>query len=111
LVRWSKFKDEDQDWLERDDVTRVHVGGEYLFALNPEKQRAWFVRAGYMWEESNAVRANSHDPKAQESFPREEPRDHVTFGLGLALERFQVDVGVDRCKDKTDLILSTVVYF
>ena len=111
-VKWSQFKDENVNWLERDDVTRFHFGGEYLFALNSEKERAWFARAGYMWEESNSVRANSHAPAMeQRKAPREDPISHYTLGLGVAFRRIQLDVGVDLSTDQEDYILSTVFYF
>lgn len=111
-VKWSKFKDEDVNWLQRDDTLRLHCGAEYLFAMNAEKQRAWFVRAGYMWEESNSIYANSKATAYERlKAPKEDPINHATFGLGLALRRFQVDVGVDLTRDQRDFIFSTVLYF
>jgi len=111
-VHWSRFKDEDVNWLQRDDVLRLHCGAEYLLAMNAEKQRAWFVRAGYMWEESNSIYANSKATAYERlKAPKEDPINHVTFGFGMALRRFQADIGVDLSRDQTDLIFSTVLYF
>lgn len=111
-ISWSDFEDAVLDQFVRDDVTRYHFGGEYLLSMNPEKQRAWFARAGYMWEESNASRAKgSSGPIMREVGAKEDPKNHYTFGLGVAFERFQLDFGVDFTKNQTDYIFSTVLYF
>ncbi len=109
-INWSEFDNVTTDDYRRNDVTRFHLGGEYLFKL--EEERAWFVRAGYMREESNTLYYDGPMAFTRETLPEEDDLDHVSFGLGLAAEEYQIDFAVDHVLDGgTVLILSMIHYF
>lgn len=110
-INWSEFDSIRGDQFRRNDVTRYHFGGEYLFRL--EEEEAWFVRAGYMHEESNALFYDGpFDPLYTSGFPEEKDKDHLTFGVGLAREKYQIDLGVSHILEGGyTLILSMVHYF
>lgn len=112
-INWSEFDNVTSDDYRRNDVTRLHFGGEYLFRL--EEERAWFVRGGYMREEANTLYYDGPslypiDPSA--GLPEPDDLDHISFGLGLAAEKYQIDFAVNRVLDGgTILILSMIHYF
>lgn len=110
-ITWSDFDADTSDDFIRNDVIRYHLGGEYLFCL--EEERAWFVRSGYMREDSNAFFYNGEpDRYFSPGFPEEPDKDHVTFGLGVATDDYQIDIGIDHVLDGgTILILSMIHYF
>ncbi|MCA9424998.1 MAG: outer membrane protein transport protein [Candidatus Omnitrophica bacterium] len=109
-ITWSDFDSAPGDDFHRDDVMRYHLGGEYLFRL--EEDRAWFIRGGYMREDSNALFYNGNNPALMEAFAKEPDKDHLSIGLGLATEKYQIDWGIDHVLDgSTIFILSMVHYF
>lgn len=110
-ITWSDFDSRPSDAFVRDDVNRYHLGGEYLFCL--EEERAWFVRGGVMHEDSNALYyTDPRFPELLEGFPKEDPKNHLSFGVGLATEKYQIDLAVDHVLDGgTTCILSMVHYF
>jgi long-subunit fatty acid transport protein len=113
-ANWSEFENNPFENYERDDVNRYHVGGEYH--LGVKWDTAWFVRTGYFLEESNALhyvgRTDFRTGQVlAEGIPKGDDIDHVSFGVGMARERFQVDLAADFTRDTMDYILSTVVYF
>jgi long-subunit fatty acid transport protein len=110
-ITWADFDSTPTDDFHRDDVMRYHLGGEYLFCL--EEERAWFVRAGVMHEDSNSLFYDGPLRVLQTGFPKESAKDHVSFGLGLAAEKYQIDLAVDHTvtTGSTILILSMIHYF
>ena len=114
-INWSEFDGAPNDQFRRNDVTRFHLGGEYL--LDVDDDRAWFLRGGYMREESNSMYYNgvpgeSFDEFFEEAFPEKDDIDHLTLGLGLAKEKFQLDLAVDHSIDGgTVLIVAMIHYF
>lgn len=110
-ITWSDFDSVPSDTFKRSDVMRYHLGGEYLFCL--EEERAWFVRCGLMREDANAMFYDGpYNPFLSPGFPQEDDRNHVSLGLGLATEKYQVDLAVDQVlSDGTMLILSMIKYF
>jgi long-subunit fatty acid transport protein len=109
-ITWSDFDSTPSDDFHRNDVTRYHFGGEYLFCL--QKEHAWFVRAGVMHESSNALFYSGPLPLLQTGFDQESDKNHVSLGLGLAAETYQIDLGIDQVVDgNTVLILSMIRYF
>ncbi|NUN98336.1 MAG: outer membrane protein transport protein [Candidatus Omnitrophica bacterium] len=113
-ITWSDFDSNPSDPFVREDVTRYHLGGEYLFKL--EEERAWFVRGGLMREDSNALYYNGKEEFPSSvllaAFPQQPERNHVSFGLGLATEKYQIDFAVDHVLDAgTIFILSMIHYF
>jgi len=110
-ISWSDFDSISDDDFVRNDVTRFHLGGEYL--LSVEDDKACLVRAGYMLEESNALFYDGPQSNLLTSgFPEEDDLHHITFGFGVAREKYQIDWAVDHVVDgATTLILSMVHYF
>lgn len=110
-INWSEFDNLTDDAYRRNDVTRYHLGGEYLLDVN--KDRAWFARAGYMLEESNALYFDGPGTDLNSTaFPEEDDMHHLTIGIGLAKEKYQLDLAVDQVLDgPTTLILAMIHYF
>jgi long-subunit fatty acid transport protein len=110
-INWSEFDGNPQDDFIRNDVTRYHLGAEYLLKVTDEE--AWFFRGGYMLEESNAFFYSSRDnPPLQDAFPEEDDKNHLTVGFGVARDRYQLDLAVDYVLDgATTLILAMIHYF
>ena len=114
-ITWSDFDSIPDDVYVRDDVLRLHLGGEYLYRL--ENDRAFFIRGGLMREDSNALYfdgpvMDSVDEALRRGVPKEDPKNHISVGFGYATEKYQVDLAVDQVLDGgTILILSMVHYF
>ena len=108
-ISWSDFNNI-REYFRRNDVMRYHLGGEYL--LKVEKGRAFFVRGGVMREDSNAIYYVKQNPDLQRAFPKEPAKNHLSVGLGMATDEYQIDWAVDHTIDGgTVLILSMVHYF
>jgi long-subunit fatty acid transport protein len=110
-IDWSAFDNLPEDQFVRNDVVRYHVGGEYLFCL--EDERAWFLRAGAMHENSNAIYyKGSTNTLLREGYPEQDDLNHLSIGLGVATEKYQIDLALDQVLDgRTTLILSMIHYF
>lgn len=110
-IGWSSFDAVPGDEWERDDVWRYHLGGEYM--LGPVRETALFLRAGYMREESNALRyRGTLSSPFRDPFRSPSPVEHWTAGVGLGRERYQMDLAVDWADtDSTELVLSWIAYF
>lgn len=109
-ISWSDFDGDPGDAFIRDDVMRYHLGGEYLLCAN--KDIAWFLRGGYMREDSNSLYYIGESRLSREAFPKKDDIDHLTFGIGLAKEKYQLDLGVDHELDgATTFILAMIHYF
>jgi long-subunit fatty acid transport protein len=114
-IRWSKFDpnagaiDTGDDFF-KEDVWRYHTGGELLLGF--WRNTAFFLRGGYMYEESNATRYRGENELFQALSTKHDPVDHYTLGFGIAQDRFQIDLGYDWTEDSgRDLIGSLVWYF
>jgi len=114
-VRWSEFDPDSGITNElgdfyKEDVWRYHVGGELLLGFWTET--AFFLRGGYMYEESNATRYQGDNEILIALTSDNDPIDHYTVGLGIAREAYQLDLGFDWTEDSgRDLIASLVWYF
>jgi len=107
-IWWSKFDSDTTDSIDRDDVWRYHVGAEW--AVGAWGETGVFLRAGYLYEDSNALR--SSDPDFKDIFTNLDPISHYTFGIGFARQRYQIDLGVDLTEESgEDFITSMVWYF
>ena len=115
-INWSEFDNVKSDPFRRQDVTRYHLGAEYLLDVN--KERAWFIRGGVMREESNAF---YFDPGPKDSIynpevfgpgmPKEDDLDHVSAGLGLAKETYQLDLAVDHVFDGGAIFIVSMIHY
>ncbi len=109
-VQWSRFETSSNSDFYRDDVWRYHAGAEWHAAT--WGSTAFFLRGGYMFEESNALKYKGDDPFFREYMSGAESTQHYTFGFGIARPRYQFDVGVDLTEEKgQDFIASMVYYF
>ena len=96
------------EW-KRQDVTRYHLGTEYFLGMF--RSTGLFVRGGWMLEESNARYYDENDKYRREAAPRPDDIYHYTAGLGFARDRFQLDFACDYSDERTQYIVSTVIYF
>lgn len=111
-INWSEFDSIPGDGFSRNDVTRYHLGGEYLIRLKDDE--AWFVRGGYMLEESNALyyARDGDNDLYRHGFPEKDDLNHFSVGLGLAKDKYQIDLAIDHVLDgATTLILAMIHYF
>jgi long-subunit fatty acid transport protein len=114
-VWWSKFDPDsgggvtDPDFF-KEDVWRYHAGSEVY--VGHWRETSFFLRGGYMYEESNATQARGSDPFWLALAPEPDSVDHYTFGVGMARRRYQLDLGVDLTEENgIDMIVSGVWYF
>jgi long-subunit fatty acid transport protein len=109
-IRWSKFDPVPEDDWEKEDVWRYHLGAEWC--AGGWRESVFFLRAGTMYEESNAWRYEGDSPLLREFNSVRDPIWHYTLGVGLARPGYQLDIGFDWTDDAGwDLIGSVVYYF
>ena len=89
-----------------DDVDELHLGAEYVF-LGSTPIIA--VRLGTWLDPDHQMRATSGGPFALAMMPRGEDEMHYAAGLGIAMQRFQIDLGVDFA-DRVDTVSLSVIY-
>jgi hypothetical protein len=89
-----------------DDADELHLGGEYVF-LGSTPIIA--VRIGAWLDPDHQIRATSDEPFARAVEPRGEDEMHYALGLGMALESFQIDLGVD-FSDRVDTLSLSAIY-
>jgi long-subunit fatty acid transport protein len=107
---WSRFDPNPDDEFEKRNVWRYHLGAEYY--AGKVKRIGVFLRAGYMYEDSNAYRYSGGNDLIGRLAAGANPIQHYTLGLGLAGSRCQFDFGMDISDDSSiDFIASTVWYF
>lgn len=78
------------------DVTELHLGAEYLFTTRIPIA----IRAGYWRDPAHAVEWNGPldrpDYVAEAMlYPKGEDQNHMSFGAGLAWQKFQIDLAYD----------------
>jgi hypothetical protein len=78
--------------LELDDGNELHAGGEYLFLGSSPLIG---VRFGMWRDPEHATRFEGDDVYRRSLLPPGDSHLHYAAGLGIAFERFQIDVGVD----------------
>ena len=109
-ISWSDFDPNPEDDFYREDVLRYHLGVEWHAGV--WKQTAFFLRAGYLYEESNAYRYRGDNPYFRQLASEDDSIQHLSFGIGMARPRYQLDIGVDLTEDRgQDIIASIVWYF
>lgn len=109
-IWWSEFDPNTTDDFERDNVWRVHAGGEFL--AGTWGKSSLYLRGGYLVEESNAIAYQGSNPLFARLADGGETLHHVSAGIGWARPRYQLDVGADVDEEGSfDLIASAVWYF
>lgn len=89
-----------------DDADELHLGAEYVF-LGSTPIIA--VRLGTWLEPDHQMRTITSNPFVRALLPRRKDQMHYAAGLGLALERFQIDLAVDFA-DTVDTVSLSAIY-
>ncbi len=94
------------------DVTEVHVGGEYFFTT----KIPFAVRAGYWRDPAHSIQWNGPltTPDAVGAailYPKGKAQNHKSVGGGLAWPRFQIDFAYDSAEHYKVGSVSAVVRF
>jgi hypothetical protein len=89
-----------------DDAQELHLGGEYVFLRS---KPIVALRLGAWLDPDHQIRAVTDEPFIPELLPRGDDQMHYAVGLGVALQNFQIDLGVDFA-DRVDTASISVVY-
>lgn len=89
-----------------DDSNEWHFGGEYVF-LGSTPIIA--VRLGAWLDPDHQMRATTDDPFVRALLPRGKDEWHYSAGLGLAMQRFQIDLAVD-VSDRLNTVSLSAIY-
>ena len=89
-----------------DDANELHLGAEYIF-LGSTPIIA--IRLGAWRDPDHQMRATSDAPLALALLPRGEKEMHYAAGVGVATQRFQIDLAVDFA-DRVDTVSLSAIY-
>ena len=89
-----------------DDANELHLGAEYVFI---DSTPIVALRFGAWLEPDHQLRARTDNVFAQALLPRGKDEIHLSAGLGVAVERFQIDVAADFA-DHLDTVSLSVIY-
>jgi long-chain fatty acid transport protein len=78
--------------VDLEDGSELHLGAEYAFL---DQAPVIALRLGVWLDPDHRVRARNDEPFSQAVFRGGKDQIHYAFGLGLAMSRLQIDVGVD----------------
>ena len=96
----------DDQWI--DDADELHLGAEYVFL---QSTPIIALRFGAWLDPDHQMYATSEDPFVRALLPRGDDEIHVAAGIGLAMERFQVDFAMDFADRADSLSLSAIYSF
>jgi hypothetical protein len=91
-----------------DDADELRLGLEYVFL---EMTPVIAVRGGLWRDPDHRFRYIGDSPFDQALFPAGEDALHVTVGVGIALRRFQIDLGADLSDAVDQYALSAILSF
>jgi long-chain fatty acid transport protein len=89
-----------------DDADEWHLGAEYVF-LSSKPVVA--LRLGAWLDPDHQLHATSDDPFVRAMLPPGKDEWHYSAGLGIAMDRFQVDLAVD-IGERLDTVALSAVY-
>jgi long-subunit fatty acid transport protein len=89
-----------------DDADELHLGAEYVFV---GQQVITAVRLGTWFEPDHQMYATDDDPFFRAIMPRGEDEMHYAIGLGIAMQRFQIDFAADFA-DRADTVSLSAIY-
>ena len=89
-----------------DDADELHLGAEYVFL---DSTPIIAVRIGAWLEPDHQIRSTTDDLIARALLPRGEDDMHFATGIGIGMERFQIDLAVDFA-DRTDTVSLSAIY-
>ncbi len=106
-VKYSQIFMED-DTARLDDGDELHLGVEYAFI---RANRIIAVRSGVWLDPDHRIRTVSNNVVEQALLRGGDDELHYTVGLGLAFDRFQIDLGVDFSELVDRVALSAIYNF
>jgi len=89
-----------------DDADELHLGAEYVFIGSTP---IIAVRLGTWLEPDHQMRATSGDPFQRALQRRGEDDLHYAIGLGVAMQRFQIDLAMD-IADRVDTVSLSAIF-
>lgn len=89
-----------------DDSSEWHLGTEYVFIGSTPVVA---VRLGTWLEPDHQMRATTDDPYVRALLPRGKDDWHYSAGMGIAMQRFQIDVAVD-VSDRLNTVALSAIY-
>ena len=98
--------DLDDQWI--DDADELHLGAEYVFL---QSTPIIAVRFGAWLDPDHQMYATTDDPILRALMPRNDDEIHVAAGIGLAMEKFQIDLAMDFADLADTLSLSAIYSF
>jgi hypothetical protein len=90
------------------DADELHVGGEYAFFIGTSVVA---LRLGAWHDPNHQVGADASNPISLAEHPPGSDEVHLAAGVGIARERFQVDLGIDLSERRDSLSLSAIYSF
>jgi len=91
-----------------DDADELHFGAEYVFL---DSTPIFAVRLGAWYEPDHQMYAIVDDLFTQAMLPRGADEWHYSAGIGIAMQRFQVDIAADFAHRVDTLSLSAIYNF
>ncbi len=89
-----------------DDGNELHLGAEYVFL---DATPIIAVRLGTWLEPDHQMRVTSDDLFERALLPRGDDEMHYSAGLGVAMQRFQIDLAADFA-DRVDTVSLSAIY-
>ena len=89
-----------------DDINTLHLGAEYVFL---DSTPIIALRLGSWLEPDHQVRATIDDLFLQAILPPGDDDVHFSAGLGVAMQRFQIDLALDFA-DRVDTVSLSAIY-
>jgi hypothetical protein len=89
-----------------DDANELHLGAEYVF-LGSTPIIA--MRLGVWREPDHQMRTTTNDPFVRALLPRGKDQMHYAAGLGVAMQRFQIDLAAD-FSDRVNTVSLSAIY-
>ena len=89
-----------------DDINTLHLGAEYVFL---DSTPIIALRLGSWLEPDHQVRATVDDLFLQAILPPGDDDVHFSAGLGVAMQRFQIDLALDFA-DRVDTVSLSAIY-
>jgi len=98
--------DLDDQWI--DDADELHLGAEYVFL---QSTPIIALRLGAWLDPHHQMYATGDDPFVRALLPRGDDEIHVAGGIGLAMEKFQIDLAMDFAERADTVSLSAIYSF
>ena len=91
-----------------DDADELHFGAEYVFL---DSTPVVAIRVGTWLDPAHQMYATVDDPYTRALLPRGSDEWHYTAGLGIATQRFQIDIAADLAERLDTISLSAIYNF